>query len=923
MLPNGIKTYILVLCLVNFIFEVNFSYASDQGTSSKCSEALLPTPSGATLELDSLKISEEQRKSCEKQEKQEEQKLEGQSKSEEIEKKSDSDVESKKTSSNSPNTSKVARISDLPSALSSNGALIKATAIVAGGLGVAIIGSLGDNSRSSGGVSRSASGSCSNSGASAASFETSEYLASYAPKEINASAAYALGCTGSGVTVSVVDAPSDSDHPDLDANYVTGWDASAGDTSSDCGGSCSSSHGVHVAGIIAAEKNGTGMHGIAYNAKIKPITIFSDSEADDTNTSQLITAIGHASGSDIAVMNNSWGASEVASYSFGGGTRYYIRPILFSGAQLSSGELNAWKTAASTTAVVWANGNDGQNTANGKMHSWTSNAGASGGSTSHADYIGYVDTSANTNQNVPSWRGSYQFYDNGLSGPWLTVVALNEADAITSYSNGCGVAKNYCIAAPGGELNFSRDAGLYSTVNPNDSGESGNYGNKQGTSMAAPVVSGALAILKQQFPNLTPTQLVSLVISTATDLGAAGVDEVYGVGKLNLGSAATPSGALIVVSGSGSPVGSGGSGSAGRIRLSSAFQTLSQKNFVLGVFDSYNRSYSFMPSISNEVPQSISLVEYIDDKKTDTIYNTFWNDSKFTGSFISDTKTKSLGGALLKGLEFFAKKKNSEMRASFLLATDTKAEKLAPVKKNNVISSLYSNQLNVVKLQLDNELDKNMRTNSEFVSASGDDGTSLFEVSSSVELIANNFSATLKIGMISEEDRVLASEFRGPFGLSENTTSTFFEGLFAKKINNSSQIAFKYLALLTSARLQNSSFGQLSRIYSNKMEASVSKKWFSSLDFTTYAKFELPIAVRKGALNYNTILGYNENGSYRSVNRSVNLGVANREKNIVAGIRSEIFNGFNAGADFVHSINQGNSRGKKDTSAHFLLTRSF
>ena len=70
-----------------------------------------------------------------------------------------------------------------------------------------------------------------------------------------------------------MDGPSDSDHPDLDANYVTGWDASHGDTNSDCGrlAGCTGSHGVHVAGIIAAEKNGSGMHGVAYNAKIKPI----------------------------------------------------------------------------------------------------------------------------------------------------------------------------------------------------------------------------------------------------------------------------------------------------------------------------------------------------------------------------------------------------------------------------------------------------------------------------------------------------------------------------------------------------------------------------------------------------------------------------------------------------------------------------
>ena len=72
--------------------------------------------------------------------------------------------------------------------------------------------------------------------------------------------------------------------------------------------------------------------------------------------------------------------------------------------------------------------------------------------------------------------------------------------------------------------------------------------------MAAPVVSGSIALLKEQFPNLTPAQLVDLLISTATDLGAAGVDEVYGVGKINLGSAATPQGFTSVVDFRGNPI---------------------------------------------------------------------------------------------------------------------------------------------------------------------------------------------------------------------------------------------------------------------------------------------------------------------------------------------------------------------------------
>ena len=918
MLLNGTRIHLIIFCLLNSIFQASFSYASDDVTSKKCSETTLPISKGFTLELDQFTGSGTQNKSCEQTA---EKKTENPTEPDESQKSTKSEAAKKNSVSEVAKPSVGLSPSNDILGLSGNGAIIKSAAIVAGGLGAAVaVGTMGGGGGGGGGAGGSTAGSCFSNGATASSFETIEYFASYAPKEINASRAYALGCTGRGVIVSVVDAPSDSDHPDLDANYITGWDASAGNTSSDCGGSCSSSHGVHVAGIIAEEKNGTGMHGIAYDAKIKPIAIFNDAEASDVTTSQTITAIGQASGSNIAIMNNSWGASEVASYSFGGGTRYYTRPVLFSGALLSSGELNAWKTAASTTVVVWANGNDGQNNVNGKMDAWSSNAGATSKSTSHADYIGYVDTSTNTNQNVPSWRGSYQHYDSSLRGPWLTVVALNEADAITSYSNGCGVAKNFCISAPGGELNYSRDAGIYSTVNQNDSGESGDYGNKQGTSMAAPVVSGALAILKQQFPNLTPTQLVSLVVSTATDLGSAGVDEVYGVGKLNLGSAAAPAGSLIVVSGSGFPVGSNSSGS---IRLSSVFQALSQNDFVLGVFDSYQRSYSLEPSVSKKVPMYISLSEYIDHKNTNTMLTNFLDDNKFTASFISDRKVGLLGKSLFKGIRFLAREQNKEMRASFLLVNDVTTEGLEPVKKSNVISSLYPKQSNFFKLQLSNDLEKNVKANSEFVSARGDNGTNLLEVSSSVQLTDNDFSATLKVGMISESDRLLASEFQGAFGLSGNTTTALFESLFAKKLNNSSDVAFKFLGLMTTAKLKNSDLGKLSKIYSNKMEASVSKKWFSGVNFTTFAKLELPIAVRKGALNYNTILGYKANGSYNSVIRNVNMGVADREQKFSAGVHSKTFNGFNAAADLVHSLNHGNLRGKSDTSVHLLLSKTF
>lgn len=69
-------------------------------------------------------------------------------------------------------------------------------------------------------------------------------------------------------------------------------------------------------------------------------------------------------------------------------------------------------------------------------------------------------------------------------------------------------------------------------------------GDAAGTSFAAPRVAGAAALVKQKFPNLTSKQLKRVLLETATDLGASGVDDVYGYGKLNIERALSPIGSL-------------------------------------------------------------------------------------------------------------------------------------------------------------------------------------------------------------------------------------------------------------------------------------------------------------------------------------------------------------------------------------------
>lgn len=63
------------------------------------------------------------------------------------------------------------------------------------------------------------------------------------------------------------------------------------------------------------------------------------------------------------------------------------------------------------------------------------------------------------------------------------------------------------------------------------------YGTSSGTSMASPHVAGAVALLKQVAPNMTGKQIKAILFSTATDLGAAGEDNNYGKGLINLQAA--------------------------------------------------------------------------------------------------------------------------------------------------------------------------------------------------------------------------------------------------------------------------------------------------------------------------------------------------------------------------------------------------
>lgn len=106
----------------------------------------------------------------------------------------------------------------------------------------------------------------------------------------------------------------------------------------------------------------------------------------------------------------------------------------------------------------------------------------------------------------------------------ISVAATNWLDELSYYSSwGPGLD----LSAPGGELysNTTSESGIYSAVR-------GGYAYFQGTSMAAPQVTGTAAVVAS-VTGKTGGALRAALEGSADDLGASGYDEVFGHGRLN------------------------------------------------------------------------------------------------------------------------------------------------------------------------------------------------------------------------------------------------------------------------------------------------------------------------------------------------------------------------------------------------------
>ena len=426
-------------------------------------------------------------------------------------------------------------------------------------------------------------------------YRSAEYLNNYGLGAIRADFAYQRGYFGQGVVVGVTDSGLRTSHSEFSGRTVAGRDFvfPSKTAINDPHG-----HGTRVAGVIAARKDDSGMHGVAPQAKIMPLKIGDDK---GSLTGNWIEAAQWAYDTHtVQIINNSFGEDSTLIGDYNGATYKVEVPFL---PGLSNRSSSSWQGQAQTAVnivrnrdmvMVWAAGNEGWNSVNGRVdlvqcapglerrpenckgrtlhvsrsqfvsefnsmahQDDNNNRRAGKGAISGIRGVNIGDLS-NLRASSPVWAaGNIERHFNDLQNRkispsrfaqilaadshvsqslfrWLAVVAADRNNLIASYSNGCGLALGWCLTAPGSRI--------YTTDSDSDS----DYATSSGTSFAAPHVSGALAVLKSRLPTVPMSVLVAILLTTATDLGPQGLDQTYGWGMLNLDAATALQGRLQV-----------------------------------------------------------------------------------------------------------------------------------------------------------------------------------------------------------------------------------------------------------------------------------------------------------------------------------------------------------------------------------------
>lgn len=328
--------------------------------------------------------------------------------------------------------------------------------------------------------------------ADADSFRTDEYygmdadpISAQANKNgaldiINAAAAYAQGYTGKGVTVGVADVGIvNFSHPEFSGKTGSGVVFDGLESTEVPLTWENVYHPTPVASIAVADKNGFGMHGVAYDADVASSSVMGHYYGGGGFESSNSFYDNYLTNPDIKIINNSWGSSLYLL-----DEEDFNEIIEYLQSDIASFEIE--KAVNNDKLLIFAAGNSGHLTA-----AIENNLDVLTGDKAFNDNIITV-TAAKANSFTKNANGGFDV----------------ESDAIAIFSDLAMYNEDTTLSASGWNIN---------SANADFAASGEYYSSSYGTSMAAPIVTGVAALVQQAFPYLGGKQIGDVLLSTANN----------------------------------------------------------------------------------------------------------------------------------------------------------------------------------------------------------------------------------------------------------------------------------------------------------------------------------------------------------------------------------------------------------------------